>query len=105
MKLNFVVRPGVEAHLHVSVLKTMAQISIWADHSLFGEFKYSLECPGSLWHKEMNESAKCDDAARIAIAHWLGNGVHHLDALHLVCNQDTQRWSGHWTGGAVLTPQ
>jgi hypothetical protein len=95
MRLNFVVRPGTEAHLDVSVLNTIAQISIWAGQSLLDlEFRYSLEFPGRLWHKEMSESAKCDDAARIAIAHWLGGTVRQLEALHLVCNQDTQRWAG-----------
>jgi len=95
MRLNFVVRPDAQAHLEVSVLHTIAQISIWAGKSLQDlEFKYSLEFPGKLWHKEMTESAKCDDAARIAIAHWLGCSTRQSEAQHLVCNQDTHRWSG-----------
>ena len=106
MKLNFVVGPGASAHLNVSVCKTIAQISIWAGRSLFDrEFKYFLEFPGNLWHKEMSESAKCDDAARIAIAHWLGSGVQQLGVLHLVCDQDTRRWTGQLTGVFVHAQQ
>lgn len=97
MRLNFVVRTGAKAHLDVSVLNTIAQISIWAGQSLLDlESKYTLEFPGKLWHKGMSESAKCDDAARIAISHWLGNGARQLESLHLICNQDTQRWSGRF---------
>jgi len=105
MKLNFIVPPGAEAHLNVSVCKTIAEISIWTGRFLPDhEFKYSLEFPGNLWHKEMSESDKCDDAARVAIAHWLASSVLQLDALHLVCDQDTRRWTGRLTGVAERAP-
>jgi hypothetical protein len=95
MRLSFVVPPGSLVHLDVSVLQTIAHISIWAGKSVHEvELKYSLEFPGRLWHNEMSDTAKCDDAARIAIAHWLDSSERHKEGLHLVCDQDTRRWSG-----------
>ncbi|MGO4480009.1 hypothetical protein AB4Z32_27680, partial [Massilia sp. 2TAF26] len=95
MRINFFARPVGSGLLDVTVLGSVAHVTVWTgEPAEASEQKYFLQFRDGVWPEGMEDVVKCDDAARVAIEHRLKLSGVSIEPVYLVCDHDTDRFIG-----------